>query len=99
MAHENRDEAIGEFNDLVNMQPKELEEWLDTDEPKRVGQKDGGGESKGHRSGRRIVEIKRKKKADYSDDLDHMNRVTAYIKRNRAQEPTRASRRATDATR
>ena len=88
MAQEDRDETIGEFNDLVNMQPKELEEWLETDESKRVGQKDGGGESKGHASGRRIVEIKRKKKADYTDDdLGHMSRVTAYIKRHRAQEP------------
>ena len=33
------------------------------------------------------------------NDLDYMHRVTAYIKRNRTQEPTQESRRATDATR
>jgi hypothetical protein len=36
----------------------------------------GGGESKGHQSGRRIVEIRRKKKSDYTDDdIEHMKRV------------------------
>jgi hypothetical protein len=41
---------------------------LQTQESRSVGQSDGGGESKGHKSGRRIVEIKRKKKTDYTDD-------------------------------
>ena len=88
MAQDQRDETIDEFMDLVNMQPKELEEWLGTDESKSVGQKEGGGESKGHRSGRQVVEIKRKNKADYTDaDLGHMTKVTSYIKRHRAQGP------------
>lgn len=39
------------------MTPKELERWLETDEARSVGQKDGGGESTGHASGRRIVTI------------------------------------------
>ena len=50
------------------MTAKELEEWLQTDESKSVGQSDGGGESKGHESGRRMVEIKRKNKSEYTDD-------------------------------
>jgi hypothetical protein len=57
------------------MTPKELEEWLQTEESRSVGQSDGGGESKGHQSGRRIVEIRRKKKPDCTDDdVEHMKR-------------------------
>ncbi len=75
------------FRDLVNMQPQELEDWLGTDESKSVGDSDGG-ESTGHRSGRRIVEIKRKTKDDLTDaDLDHMQTVVGYIKRHTAQGP------------
>ena len=84
---DDQQETYDEFRDLVNMQPKELEEWLDTDESKSVGDSDSG-ESTGHRSGRRIVEIKRKNKDDLTDaDLDHMNKVNGYIKRHKAQVP------------
>jgi hypothetical protein len=84
---EDQQATYDEFRDLVNMQPKELEGWLDTDESKSVGDSDGG-ESTGHRSGRRIVEIKRKNKDELTDaDLDHMSEVTGYIKRHRAQGP------------
>jgi hypothetical protein len=76
-----------EFSDAVNMTASELEKWLDTDESKDVGQKDGGGESTGHESGRRIVSILHKKKADLTDDdYDHMGRVVAYVKRHSAQD-------------
>jgi hypothetical protein len=54
---DDRQQIIEEFDEAVNMTPKELEEWLQTEESKSVGQSDGGGESKGHESGRRIVEI------------------------------------------
>ena len=37
-----------EFDEAVNMSRKELEDWLQTDESKRVGQSDGE-ESKGHK--------------------------------------------------
>ena len=55
----------------------ELEEWLGTDESQAVGQKSGGsGESTGHESGRRIVELLHTKKADLTDDdLAHMRKV------------------------
>lgn len=87
MADKTHDEIYTAFYDAVNMQPKELEEWLETDESKSVGDSDGG-ESTGHRSGRRIVKIKRKKKADLTDsDYDHMNKVVGYINRHRAQRP------------
>ena len=44
-----------EFGEAVNMTPAELEQWLDSDASRAVGQKDGGGESTGHASGRRIL--------------------------------------------
>lgn len=80
------EQAYREFGDLVNMAPKELEEWLGTDESQEVGRDAGDGESKGHKSGKRIVEIKRTKKDDLSeDDYDHMRKVVGYIKRHKAQ--------------
>jgi hypothetical protein len=79
-----------EFGRLVNMTPKELEDWLASDESRSVGQKDGGGESTGHESGRRIVAILRENKGDVDDDdLAHMRKVNGYVKRHLAQEPSR----------
>ncbi len=85
---DDKQQVIEEFEEAVNMTPKELEEWLEPDESKSVGQSDGGDESKGHESGRRIVEIKRKKKSDYTDDdVEHMKRVNGYVKRHLGQGP------------
>ena len=82
-----KDETYSNFMDAVNMQPKELEDWLDTDRSKSVGDS-GGGESTGHKSGRRIVQIKRTKKGDLSDSqYDHMKQVVGYIHRHLAQRP------------
>lgn len=82
------DQVMEEFNEAVNMSAGELEDWLETDESKEVGQKDDGDESKGHESGRRIVEILGKNKTDYTDDdIDHMRRVISYIHRHGAQKP------------
>lgn len=81
-------ETIEQFRDSVNMTPKALRKWLETDESKSVGQKDGGGESVGHASGRRIIEILEKKKSEYTDaDLDHMKKVVGYVHRHAAQRP------------
>ncbi|MBE2317835.1 DUF3140 domain-containing protein [Solirubrobacter sp. CPCC 204708] len=78
------DDVRGDFDDAVNMTPKELEDWLQTDESKEVGW--GEGESLGHQSGRRIVEIKRKKKDELTDDdLAHMKKVVGYVHRHLAQ--------------
>lgn len=75
-----------DFEDAVNMTPAALERWLETEESKSVGV--GDGESVGHRSGRRIVEIQRTKKADLSDvDYEHMRKVTGYVHRHLAQRP------------
>ena len=83
--------ARDEFGEAVNMTPKQLEDWLQTDESKAVGQKDGGTESTGHESGRRIVEILRTKKADLTeDDEAHMRKVVGYVARHSAQRPDKA---------
>jgi len=74
-----------EWRDLVNMAPKELEEWLDTEDSKAVGDADEG-ESTGHKSGRKIVKIKRTNKDDLSDSQwEHMATVVGYIKRHCSQ--------------
>jgi hypothetical protein len=85
---DDRQQTMDEFGELVNMTPKELEGWLQTDESRSVGQSVGGGEPKGHQSGRRIVEIRRKKKSDYTDgDIEHIKRVNGYVKRHLGQGP------------
>lgn len=82
-----RDEIWQDWQSRVNMAPQELEDWLETEESKSVGDSDGG-ESTGHASGRRIVEIKRTKKDDLTEaQWDHMAKVTGYIARHCAQVP------------
>ena len=80
-----------EFAEAVNMTAGELEQWLGTEESQSVGQKSGGsGESTGHESGRRIVELLRKKKADLTEDnLAHMRKVHGYVARHLAQRPAK----------
>lgn len=80
--------TIDEFLDVVNMTPKELETWLDTDESQSVGQKDGDDESIGHKSGKRIVELLQKKSDYTDDDLSHMKKVISYVHRHTAQKPS-----------
>ncbi|MEE4288593.1 MAG: DUF3140 domain-containing protein [Erythrobacter sp.] len=87
MQSDEKDEIYQAFYDCVNMQPKELEEWLETEESRSVGDTDDG-ESTGHRSGRRIVEIKRTRKDDLTQSqFEHMNKVSNYISRHLAQKP------------
>ncbi|RPD47859.1 DUF3140 domain-containing protein [Hymenobacter sediminis] len=77
-----------DFKRDVNMTAAELEKWLKTDESKSVGQDSGDGASIGHHSGKRIVEILRKKKADLSAaDEEHMHKVHSYVSRHLAQGP------------
>ncbi len=89
MAGEDDDTIRREFGEAVNMTAAELETWLDTDESRSVGQKSGdSGESTGHESGRRIVELLRTKKADLTDDDEaHMRKVVGYVARHTAQRP------------
>ncbi|UAK24454.1 DUF3140 domain-containing protein [Sphingomonas nostoxanthinifaciens] len=81
-----------DFEEAVNMTPAEIEHWLDSDDSKRVGWKGadgaGSGESVGHRSGKRIVAIRRTKVADLdADDYAHMRKVIGYVHRHAAQGP------------
>ena len=85
------DEVWDDFRQAVTMTPTQLEQWLDSDESRSVGQKDGGGESTGHESGRRIVQILRTKKGDLSeDDAAHMKKVVGYVARHTAQRPDKS---------
>ena len=48
--------------------------------------REGDEEAVGHKSGRRIVQLKRKKAAELSDDNDaHMKKVIGYVHRHQAQ--------------
>ena len=83
------DDSYSQFSDAVNMTAKQIENWLDTDESKEVGQKkDGGGESTGHEMGRRIVALLNTKKGDLTDDdYAAMRKVVGYVRRHLAQRP------------
>ncbi len=85
---ENKAETWTNFRELVNMAPAELEAWLDTEESKGTGQDSGDGESIGHKSGRKIIAIRNKKKDDLTDaDYEHMHKVVSYISRHLGQKP------------
>ncbi|SCL23909.1 DUF3140 domain-containing protein [Micromonospora inyonensis] len=81
-----------EFTEAVNMSPTELSRWLETEESKHVGwHKEGtkGGESVGHDSGRKIVNLLRRKRSELSEaDLKHMRKVVGYVHRHMAQRPS-----------
>ena len=84
------EQTYRDFRDAVNMTPSEIEAFLETDDSKRVGWKGedgkGAGESVGHASGRHIVAIKRKAKAELTDDdYAHMRKVVGYVRRHMAQ--------------
>ncbi len=82
------EEVWDEWREAVNMSAGELEDFLETEASREVGDKSGG-ESTGHRSGRRIVAILRKRKADLdADDAAHMRKVVGYVHRHLAQRPS-----------
>lgn len=82
-----REDVWEEWRDRVNMSPKELEDFLKTDESKSVGDSDDE-ESTGHYSGRRIIEIQRTTKDELSDDQwEWMRKVVGYVNRHCAQVP------------
>ncbi|GAA3308722.1 DUF3140 domain-containing protein [Nonomuraea dietziae] len=82
-------QVAAEFAQAVNMTAKELERWLATEESKTVGQKSDGGESTGHESGRKIIELLGAKKSALTEqDYAHMRKVVGYIHRHLAQRPS-----------
>ncbi|KAI4235060.1 MAG: hypothetical protein LQ349_003408 [Xanthoria aureola] len=85
--------VIKEFNELINMTSSELKEWLMEGQSESSGwdKGDGSGETVGHESGRKIIQILEKnpdKNPDQydEDDLQHMRKVVSYCKRHLAQE-------------
>lgn len=82
-----RDEVWKDFREAVNMTPSALDIWLDTDESRKAGWPEGSGsETIGHHSGRRIVDIRHKRKAELTDDdYVHMRKVVGYVHRHLAQ--------------
>jgi hypothetical protein len=77
------------FRALVNLTPRELEAWLETDNSKSVGQDSGDGESIGRKAGRRTLQLLRVKRAPKAEDIKHMRRVVSFIRRHLAQGPHR----------
>jgi hypothetical protein len=75
------------FGDAVNMSPAVLEHWLQSEDSQSVGfTHEGESEAVGHESGRKILAIKRKKKADLtSGNYQHMQKVVGYVHRHLAQ--------------
>ncbi|PSN13006.1 DUF2945 domain-containing protein [filamentous cyanobacterium CCT1] len=81
-------DKIREFEAAVNMTAHAIADWLETDESKSVGQKDDSGHIKGRESGKHIVEILNKNKADYTeDDIERIKKVVSYVHRHTAQRP------------
>ncbi|KAJ4257028.1 hypothetical protein NW757_003651 [Fusarium falciforme] len=88
-----KDQVIQEFNELVNMSASELEKWLKSDDSNSAGwpKEDENGETVGHDSGRKIVDILKenpeKEAEKYTDEqVEHMRKVVSYCKRHLAQE-------------
>ena len=92
MADLDRDKVRKDFGEAVNMTASELKAWLATKESRAVGWKGedgkGSGESVGHASGRRIVALLGKAKAELTDDdYAHLRKVVGSVRRHLAQEP------------
>ena len=77
------------FAAAVNMAPDEIEDWLATEESRKVGwTRPGEAESVGRASARQIVRILRTAQPALDDaDYRHMRKVVGFVRRHRAQEP------------
>jgi hypothetical protein len=80
-----------DFAGAVNMTADEVEDWLKTEQSRKVGWKGANGaqpESVGHASGQRIVQILRKTDKELTaDDFVHMRKVVGFVRRHSAQRP------------
>lgn len=81
----NEQDVISEFNEVVNMTAGELEKWLKSDDSESAGwpKENEDGETVGHDSGRKIVEIlkanPKKNPEKYTEDqVQHMRKVVSY---------------------
>ena len=86
-----REKLHADFSGAVNMAAEEIESWLKSDNSRAVGWKGVDGdcpESVGHASGRRIVQILRKRRDEITaDDYEHMRKVVGFVRRHSAQRP------------
>lgn len=79
-----------DFDKAVNMSHSSLKKWLKSDDSKRVGYKNDGGESIGHQSGERVAKLLDTPARDLSeDDFQHMRKVVGYVHRHMAQGPSK----------
>lgn len=78
-----------DFQAVVNLEPAELEAWLETPQSRKVGMvRRGETESVGRQSARSILAIQAKPVADLTDaDYAHMKKVIGYCRRHLAQRP------------
>ena len=83
------EEVWDDWRAAVTMTAGRLEEWLQTEQSRAVGDTGGSGEATGHASGRRIVELLRTNKTDLTAaDAEHMRTVVGYVHRHLAQRPS-----------
>lgn len=77
------------FREAVNMTAGEIEDWLETEESRKVGfTRPGESESVGRASGRRIVQILRTPQDELDGgDYAHMRKVVGFVRRHRGQGP------------
>jgi hypothetical protein len=83
----------------MNMSASELEAWLKEESSESAGWGGESGETVGHESGRKIVDILKrnpqKKEDKYTEeDLAHMRKVVSYCKRHLAQEESMKERKS-----
>jgi hypothetical protein len=78
-----------DFDAVVNMSRRAIEDWLETEESKKVGfTRRGESESVGRQSARRIVAIlQTDADALTAADYAHMKKVIGYARRHLAQRP------------
>jgi hypothetical protein len=81
MAKASDDEVRANFAKLVNMSPREIEDWHKTAHSKSVGQDSGDGVSVGVKAGQRTLQLLRIKRMPNADDIKHMRRVVNFIRR------------------
>src|ERR1044072_565003 len=89
MAALDRSKVYREFGAAVNMDAAELEEWLESDESRRVGwTRPGAAEAVGRAPGRHILRILRSQGPEL-DEADYrlMRKAVGVIRRHLAQRP------------
>jgi hypothetical protein len=87
MAKSTDDQVRAAFHALVNMSPREIEDWHKTEQSKSVGQDSGDGVSIGVKAGQRTLQVLRIKRVPNADDIKHMRRAISFINRVRTQAP------------